>query len=107
MTEHAYVPTPLISDKRSAFMSHVIKVADVLGITVRNATTKHAQAIGMLEQSHPSIKQALMMETGERSLWHKYVSIAVPFYNTYYHANIGCESSRVFRGRIPLNVLDI
>ena len=57
MTEHAYLPTTLISEKGTAFMSHVIKeVASVLGITLNHATTKHAQTIGLLEQSHASIK---------------------------------------------------
>ena len=52
-------------------MSHVIKeVAGVLGITLKHATTKHAQTIGLLERSHMSIKQALKIETGERrSFW--------------------------------------
>ena len=67
MTKHAYLPTTLISDKGTAFMSHVIKeVAGVLGITLKHATTKHAQTIGLHEQSHASIKQALKIETGER-----------------------------------------
>ena len=109
ITKHAYLPTKLISDKGTAFMSHVIKdVAGVLGITLKHATTKHAQTIGLLEQPHTSIKQALKIETGERrSLWHKYVSIAVLNYNTSYHTSIGCEPSRVFHGRIPYNILDI
>ena len=79
MTKHAYLPTTLISGKSTAFTSTVIKeVAGVLGITLKHATTKHAQTIGLLERSHASIKQALKIETGERrSLWHKYVSIAV------------------------------
>ena len=67
MTKHAYLPTTLISDKGTAFMSHVIKeVAGVLGITLKHATTKHARAIGLLERSHVSIKQTLKIETGER-----------------------------------------
>ena len=109
MTKHAYLPTTIISDKDTAFTSQVIKeVAAVLGITVNHATTKHAQTIGLLERSHASIKQALKIETGERrSLWHKYVSIAVLNYNTSYHASIGCEPSRVFHGRIPYNFLDL
>ena len=109
MTKHAYLPTTLISDKGTAFMSHVIKeVAGVLGITLKHATTKHAQTIGLLERSHMSIKQALKIETGERrSLWHKYVNIAVLNYNTSYHTSIGCEPSRVFHGRIPYNILDL
>ena len=109
MTKHAYLPTTLISDKGTAFMSHVIKeVAGVLGITLKHATTKHAQTIGLLERSHASIKQALKIETGERrSLWHKYINIAVLNYNTSYHTSIGCEPSRVVHGRIPYNVLDL
>ena len=109
MTKHAYLPTTLISDKGTAFMSQVIKeVTGVLGITIKHATTKHAQTIGLLERSHASIKQALKIETGERrSLWHKYINIAVLNYNTSYHTSIGFEPSRVFHGRIPYNVLDL
>ena len=73
MAKHAYLPTTLISDKGTAFTSFVIKeVAGFLGITLKRATTKHAQTIGLLERSHASIKQALKIETGERrSLWRK------------------------------------
>ena len=90
-------------------MSHRIKeVAGVLGITLKHATTKHAQTIGPLEQSHASIKQALKIDTGERrSLWHKYINIAVLNYNTSYHTSTGCEPSRVFHSRNPYNVLDL
>ena len=90
-------------------MSHVIKlVTGVLGITLKHATTKHAQTIGLFEQSRASIKQALKIETGERrSLWHKYVSNAVLNSNNSYHSSIGCELSRVFHGRIPYNIFDL
>ena len=109
MTKHAYLPTALISDKATAFISHVTKeVAGVLGITLKHASTKHAQTFGLIERSHASIKQELKIETGERkSLWHKYVSIAVLNYNTSYHASIGCEPSRVFHGLIPYNILGL
>ena len=109
MTKHAYLPTTLVSDKGTGFMSHVIKeVAGVLGITLKHATTKHAQTIGLLERSYASIKQALKIGTGERrSLWHKYINIAVLNYNNSYHTNIGCEPSRVFHGWTPYNVLDL
>ena len=109
MTKHAYLPTTLIPDKGTAFMSHVRKeVAGVLGITLKHATTKHGQTIGLLERYHASIKQTLKIETGEqRSLWHKNVNIAVLNYNTSYHTSIGCEPSRVFHGRIPYDVLDL
>ena len=73
MTRHAYRPTTLISDKGTAFTSKVIEeVAAVLGITLKHATTRHAQIIGLIERSHASIKQALKIKTGDRrSLWHK------------------------------------
>ena len=109
MTKHAYLPTTLISDEGTAFTSHVIKeVAGDRGITLKHATTKHAHTIGLLERSHASIKKALKIQTAERrSLWHKYVNIAVLNCNTSYHTSIGCEPSRVFHGRIPYNSLDI
>ena len=67
ITKHAYLPTTLVSDKGTAFMSHVIKeVAGILGITLKHATTKHAQTIGLLERSHASTKQLLKIETGAR-----------------------------------------
>ena len=90
-------------------MSHVIKeVTGVHGITLKHDITKHAQTIGLLERSQASIKQALKIETGERrSLWHKYINIAVLNYNTSYHTSTGCETSRVFHGKIPYNVLDL
>ena len=50
MAEHAYLPTHILSDKGSAFASQVIKeVTGVLGITLKHATTKQAQKIGLLE----------------------------------------------------------
>ena len=66
ITQHAFLPTTLISDKRTAFMSHVIKeVAGFLGITLKHATIKHAQTIGLLERSHASIRQTIKIKTGE------------------------------------------
>ena len=102
MTRHAYLPTTIISDRGSVFMSQVIKqVAEVLGITLQHATTKHAQTIGMLERTHASLKKTFKIETGERrSMWHKYVNIAILNYNTSYQRSIGYGPSRIFHGRL-------
>ena len=72
MTKHASLPTTIISDKGSVFISQVIKeVAEVRGIYLQHATTKHAQTIGTLAQTHTSLKKNLNIETGERrSMWH-------------------------------------
>ena len=109
MTRHAYLPTTIITDKGTQFMSEVMAdTTRVLGIQLRHATTKHAQTIGILERCHASLKEALKISTGERrTMWHQFVPTATLNYNTTYHSALGCEPSRVFHGRIPYNVLDL
>ena len=109
MTRHAYLPTTVITDKGTQFMSEVMADATrTLVIQLKHATTKHAQTIGILERSHASLKESLKISTGEwRTMWHQYVAIATLIYNTSYHSALGCEPSRVFHGRIPYNVLDL
>ena len=106
MTRHAYIL--IITDKGSVFDSQVIhEVAEILGINLKLATTKHAQTIGVLERAHATIKTSLKMASDEcRKQWHKYFSNAILNYNTTYHSSINCEPSRVFHGRVPHNILD-
>ena len=110
MKRHAYLPTLIITDKGSVFVSQVVhedEVAEILGIILKHATTKHAQTIGVLERAHATIKTSLKMASGEyRKQWHKYLPIAILNYNTTYHSSIDCEPSRVFHGRVPHNILD-
>ena len=109
MTKHAYLPTTISTDKGTAFTSTIIaEVTQILGITLKCATTKHPQTIGKLERTHASpLKTNLKMACGEyRRQWHKYLPLAVLNHNTSYHASIGCEPTRVFHGRIPYNILD-
>ena len=62
MTRHAYLPALLITDKGSVFVSQVIhEVAEILGINLKHATTKHAQTLGVLERVHATIKTSLKM----------------------------------------------
>ena len=108
MTRHAYLPTRIIRDKGSVFVSQVIhKVAERLGINLKHATTKHAQTIGVLERAHATKKTSSKMASGEyRKQWYKYLPIAILNFNTTYHSSINCEPSRVFHGRVPHNFLD-
>ena len=73
MTRHAYLPTLIITDKGSDFVSQIIhEVAEILGIYLKHAKTKHAQTIGVLERAHAKIKTSLKMASGEyRKQWHK------------------------------------
>ena len=107
MTKHSYLPTTLITDKGTAFTSTIIaEITQILGITLKCATTMHPQTIGKLERTHVSLKTILKIACGEyRRQWHKYLPLAVMNHNTSYHGSIGCEPTRVFHGRIPYNVL--
>ena len=109
MTRHCYLPTVILTDKGSHFRSEVVnQIAQTLDIRISHASTKHAQTIGILERTHASLKTALKISTAERrSMWHKYVQIAVMNYNTSYHKSLGCDPTKVFHGRIPYNILDI
>ena len=66
MARNAYLPTLTITDKGSVFVSQVLhEVAEILGINLKHATTKHAQTIGVLERAHATIKTSLKMASGE------------------------------------------
>ena len=108
MTRHTYLPTTLITDKGTAFTSCLVdKIAKILGIQIKCATTKHPQTIVKLERTHASLKGNLKMASGEyRRQWHKHLPLAVLNNNTTYHSSLGCEPSRIFHGRIPHNILD-
>ena len=100
ITRHCYLPTTIITDKGSQFISEAMQL--------KHATTKHAQTIGILERTHASLKESLKIMTEERrKMWHQFLPMAVLNYNTSYHTSLGCEPSRVFHGRVPYNVLDL
>ena len=53
MTRLAYLPTLIITDEGSVLVSRAIhELAEILGINLKNATTKHAQTTGVLERAH-------------------------------------------------------
>ena len=57
MTRHEYLPTLMVTDRGSVFISQVIsEVAAVLSITLKHATTKHAKTIGVLERTQATKK---------------------------------------------------
>ena len=73
MTTHTYLPTLIITDKGSVFVSQIIhEVAEILGINLKHATMKHAQTIGVLERAHATISTSLKMASSEyRKQCHK------------------------------------
>ena len=57
-TRHCYLPTTIITDKGSQLISQAMQqTTATLGIQLKHATTKHAQMIGILEQTHASLKK--------------------------------------------------
>ena len=109
MTRHCYLPTVILTDKGSQFRSEVVnQIAQTLDIRINHASTKHAQTMGMLERTHASLKTSLKISTKKRrSMWHKYVQLAVMNYSTSYHEILGRDPTTVFHGSIPYNILDI
>ena len=103
ITRHCYLPTTIITDKGSQFISEALQhTTTALGIQLKHSTTKHAQTIGILELTHASLKESLKILTGERrTMWHQFLPMAVLNYNTSYHKSLGCEPSRVFHGTVP------
>ena len=95
MTRHAYLPSLIITDKGSVFVSQVIhEVTEILGINLKHATTKHAQTIGELERAHATIKTSLKMASSEYwKQWHRYLPIGILNYNATHHSNKNCEPS--------------
>ena len=57
MCKHTYLPTKILSDKDSQFLSQVVtEVAAVLAVQLCHASTKHAGTIGLLERTHATLK---------------------------------------------------
>ena len=79
MTRRAYLPTLIITDKGSVFVSQVThELAEILGINLRNSTTKHAQTIGVLERAHATIRTSLKKASGDcRKQWHECLPVAI------------------------------
>ena len=110
ITRHCYLSyTTIITDKGSQFVSEAMgQTIKALGIQLKHATSIDAQTIGILERTHASLEGNLKIMAGERrTMWHQFLPMAVLNYNTSDHTSLGCESSRVFNGRVPYNVLDL
>ena len=57
-TKHSYLPTTLITDKGIAFTSTIIaEITQILGITLKCATTKHRKQLANLKGPMPHSKQ--------------------------------------------------
>ena len=66
MTKHSYLPTTHITDEGTAFTSaNTAEITQILGITLKCATTKDPQTIGKLERTHASLRTNLKMACGE------------------------------------------
>ena len=66
MKRHAFLPTNIITDKDSIFDSNLIHdIVEAPNITLRNATTKHTQALGVLERFHSTVETSLKQSPGK------------------------------------------
>ena len=71
MIKQAYLPSLVLTHKGSVFVLQVThEVAEILGVSLKHATTKQAQPIGVPERTHATIETSLEMETGDyRKQW--------------------------------------
>ena len=66
MTKQSYLPTTLITDKRSAFTSTFLaEITQISGLTLKCVTTKHPQTNGKVGRIHASLKTNLKMASGD------------------------------------------
>ena len=94
----------MITDKGSAFLSQVLsEVAAVPSITLKHASTKHAQTTGVIERTHAR-KKNITQNGEDRRQWHKCLLLAILNYNTSYHTSLDREPTRVVHGRVPYNM---
>ena len=57
MARHCYLSTVILTDKGTQFRSEVVSdIAQTLDIRINQATTSHAQTIGILERPHAPLK---------------------------------------------------
>ena len=56
----------MVTEKGLLFVSSVIqKLTEVLGYTLRDTSTKHAQTFGVLESLYATIKMTLKLSRGD------------------------------------------
>ena len=106
---HSYIPLPIVTNQGSQFVSKLLhELANILEIKLEHATVKHAQTIGVVEQSHGLLKRYLRIyENQLQHDWHKHIDLAIFQHNTCYHTTIGCPPTLLYHGRIPMNPIDI
>ena len=105
MTRLEYVPTVMIKSFSDFVSNQIQEIADLLGITLRNATTKSAQTVGVAERLHATTKTSRKNSPEEfRKQWDNYLPLAILNFNAKCHASIGCERCRRFHGRVIYNV---
>ena len=98
----------MITDNGSIFNFQVIsEVAALLGLTLKQATTKDTQTILVPARTHTTIKNSLKRASGEyRKQWHNYPPLAFLNYNTSYHTSQECERTKCFQSRVLYNTFD-
>ena len=95
MTRQAYLAALLKTDKGLTFVSNMKhEIAEILGITFRHATTKHAQTDCLLEKTLATKKTPLQVCSVEfRQHGPKFSSLGFVNYNTTDHTSIESEPS--------------
>ena len=108
-TRHAYVPNIILKDRDIAFTAYVLKrTMEQARVSIKHATIKHAQAAGIIEQTHQkSITLLRINISADQRKWDQCVNIAVTTHNTTYHASLKCAPTEFFHVRTRHSALDL
>ena len=77
-------------------------------ISIKHTSIKHAQTLGMTEQTHQKLQTILKINiSADQPQWDQYGNISVMAHNTTYHDFLKCAAREVFHRRTPHNALDL
>ena len=104
-----YAPSHILTDKGCNFSSLVLKeLMDASGIHIHQATVKHDQTIGMIEDSHQLLKQVLKINVDcDSPQCDSYVNLAVMAHSTMYQQAIKCSPTEILLRRVPYIAPDL
>ena len=87
---------------------HFHELTQILEIKISHASLKHPQTIGVVERDHTAPTRILKLTINQTfTNWHKYLNLATFIHPTSYHTSIVCAPTVTFRGRDPVEPLDI
>ena len=106
---HTYVPNTILTDKGTTLTAAIVKqMMEPVGISIKQATIKHAQTTGNIKRNHHKLKTVPKVNiSAHQRQWHQYVNIPVMAHKTTDHASLKFAPTKIFPGRTLHSALDL